>query len=315
MKRAAASLLIIALLYFMLLLWGDFRKQFFSELPKLLSIMPILIGFCLASIIIRFLRWRWLFQRAEVHIRPIFIDFLIYVSGFAFTATPGKVGELVRVRYYMTFHIPPSQVVSAFVYERTFDLISVLFLACFAITRMDIFLIATAFVCIFVGLILLFIVKDTLLLRVADYLKQKRFYRLSDLCMTLREAMVGCRVWLTPQDICFSFLFGLLAWGVQSAAFIVLLQYIGISVPLLAASAIFPLATLAGAASMLPGGIGSTEAVFAALLALHGAGIAISTIAIVGIRVSSIWFSIILGICASVYLEMRQEKYKKHTVS
>jgi hypothetical protein len=54
--------------------------------------------------------------------------FLAYLSGFALTASPGKVGELMRVRYFSPMGVPADQVIACFIFERVLDLIAVLLL-------------------------------------------------------------------------------------------------------------------------------------------------------------------------------------------
>ena len=65
---------------------------------------------------------------------------------------------------------------------------------------------------------------------------------------------------------------------------------------------------LAGAASMMPGGLGSTEATIAALLTAEGVDLATAGLAAVGIRLASLWFSILLGHISVALLEIRGSK-------
>jgi len=70
------------------------------------------------------------------------------------------------------------------------------------------------------------------------------------------------------MDSAISLLLGIMAWGLTAASFAILLVWLDI--PLHSALAIYPLTMLAGAASMLPGGLGSTEATMVGLLAYMG---------------------------------------------
>ena len=96
---------------------------------------------------------------------------------------------------------------------------------------------------------------------------------------------------------------GLIAWGLTSYGFLILLNYLGLNVPFVSAFAIYPLAMLAGAASMLPGGLGSTEIAIVALLAIQGVQISVAAIAGVGIRLATIWFAILCGFMSMAILE------------
>jgi uncharacterized protein (TIRG00374 family) len=99
---------------------------------------------------------------------------------------------------------------------------------------------------------------------------------------------------------------GLIAWGLTSYGFLMLLDYLGLSVPFLAAFAIYPLAMLVGAASMLPGGLGSTEIAIVALLAIQGVNLSLAAITAIGIRLATIWFAILCGLISILTLEFRK---------
>ncbi|MFZ3223540.1 MAG: lysylphosphatidylglycerol synthase domain-containing protein, partial [Rugosibacter sp.] len=103
---------------------------------------------------------------------------------------------------------------------------------------------------------------------------------------------------------------GLAAWGLTSLAFVYLLVQLKINLPILAAIAIYPLAMLAGAASMLPGGIGSVEATIVVVLSLYGVSVGVATLAAIGIRLATIWFSVVCGFIALAILELPFSKRK-----
>lgn len=75
------------------------------------------------------------------------------------------------------------------------------------------------------------------------------------------------------------------------------------AVPPLAAFALYPLALLIGAASMVPGGIGTTEAAIVFLLHSHGATFDTSALAAIGMRLTTLWLAIALGLFAIPTLE------------
>jgi uncharacterized membrane protein YbhN (UPF0104 family) len=59
---------------------------------------------------------------------------------------------------------------------------------------------------------------------------------------------------------------------------------------------------------MMPGGVGSTEVTMVALLALHGVSLGVATLAAVGVRMGSIWFSVALGFAVLTLLEFRLQR-------
>ncbi|MEO6368880.1 MAG: lysylphosphatidylglycerol synthase domain-containing protein, partial [Steroidobacteraceae bacterium] len=119
----------------------------------------------------------------------------------------------------------------------------------------------------------------------------------------LRDGLVGCRIWFHPLDLLVGAALGLAAWLITSLAFVYLVRHLGLPVPFPDALAIYPLAMLVGAASMLPGGFGSTEATIAAMLTLYGVALPLAVLAAVGIRLATIWFAIVCGLAAAIRLE------------
>lgn len=303
-RRALIGFGAITLFYLAALIWVDSKNQFFTEFPKLLSVLPTLIGLSLLSYFVRYLRWYWLLCRAGYKTYVI-SGYLAYLAGFAFTATPGKVGELLRIRYLAPQGVPPWRVLSAFVYERAFDLMAVLLLSALAISRIDIFVFALSFVVIFLAGIGLAALNPAWLTRASAYLRFYRLKKLARICITLRDGLSGCLIWATPLDVLVSMVLGLMAWSLTSFSFVWLLNHLGVSIPTLSALAIYPLSMLAGAASMLPGGVGSTEVTIVALLSLFDLPVRTATLAAVGIRFSSMWFAILCGFFALSILELR----------
>jgi uncharacterized protein (TIRG00374 family) len=301
-RSALIGFSLVTVCYLFALLWADSQKNIFNEIPRLASILPLLFLISLISYIVRYARWHWLLRRAGQN-TPCIRGFLAYLSGFAFTATPGKVGELVRMRYLIPMGVPPELVISTFIFERAFDLVAVLLLASIAIDRPDFFIFVLLFVAAFISTLIFFAYYPNFLLRVSESFLRRRFLRIAKITMTLCNGLRGILQWMNMSDIAIALGLGLVAWGITSYGFLILLNYLGLSLPFVASFAIYPLAMLAGAASMLPGGLGSTEIVIVALLDVQGVQLSVAAIAAVGIRLATIWFAILCGFISIVILE------------
>jgi len=301
--RAVVAFLLMTLAYIGLLLWVDRGRGLMSGFDRLYSVLPVLMGLSLLSYLVRYARWHWLLARAGATVPPV-RGFVAYLCGFAFTATPGKVGELLRVRYFQPMGVPPALVVSAFVYERVFDLVVVLCIAAMAAARFNLLPVVVLFVALVVAVVFVLARYPHHLLRLASYLQQRHLKRLARLTEVFARGFAHTTVWLKPMDLLVSLTAGTLAWGLTSYAFVLLIEHLGINVPTLLALSIYPVAMLAGAASMIPGGFGSTEAVAVALLAGLGASLANGTLAAIGIRLATLWFATLMGLGAMLGLEM-----------
>lgn len=310
MRRAILGLIAITLIYLSILVWMDARNQVFNELPALFAALPILLALSLASYIVRYLRWCWLLKRAGSETK-FAMGFFAYLSGFALTATPGKVGELLRIRYLSHQGVPPWKVLAAFVYERGVDLLAVLLLASLAITRVEIFLFVLVFVTMLILMLVFLARRPFVLSRSAALLRRYGLKRLSKIACVFRDGLIGSRFWMNPKDVIISMFLGLIAWGITAFSFTWLLNLLGGQVPFLTSLAVYPMAMLAGAASMVPGGVGSTEVAIVTLLSMSEVPLGIATLAAVGIRFASIWFSVLCGFISMGILEFVLYKANK----
>lgn len=304
-RNALIGFFLVTVCYLFALLWADSQKHIFNEIPRLVSILPLLFLISLISYIARFIRWYWLLRKAGKN-TPLIRGFLAYLSGFAFTATPGKVGELVRIRYFIPMGAPPELVISTFIFERAFDLVAVLLLASIAISHPDLFIFVLFFVAAFISVLIFFAYYPNFILRVSELFLRRGFLRTAKIMMTLYNGLRGILQWMNLADIAMALGLGLIAWGLTSYGFLILLNYLGLTLPFVATFAIYPLAMLAGAASMLPGGLGSTEIAIVALLAIHGVQLSVAAIAAVGIRLATIWFAILCGFISIIILEFKK---------
>lgn len=306
-SRAIISLIIITLIYLSVLFWSNSNKDTFELLPNVFDILPILFLFSVLSYIIRYLRWHWLLTRCNKKI-PLLKGFLSYLTGFAFTATPGKIGELIRIRYFQTYAVENHYVISAFIYERFFDLIIVLLLSSLIAVQVAFFKYVLGFVVVVI-IVILFIASNPKTLNFLILITHK--YRLkstSRLIITGRKGLIGIKKWCNFKDVIISLALGLVAWSSISFSFIFLLNHLDIQIPFIDAIAIYPLSMLAGAASMIPGGAGTTEVTIVGLLAMYNIPLSHSLLIAISIRFSTLWFAIVCGLITIFILEYRNLK-------
>lgn len=289
-----------------MLIWIDVSDGTFAAFSSLGFIVPVLALFSVFSYITRYWRWHWLLSRAGYRM-PVGTGLLAYIAGFAFAATPGTVGELARIRYMVPMGIPAHRVISGFVYERVFDLLAVLLLASLAATQFGIFGIATLFVVLVTAFVVMLAKYPGWLLRAAVFFRRRQYRRVSKMTRALGKGLAGLSIWAKPLDMVVSLGISVLAWGLMSIAFVWMLDQLAVDTPLVIALAIFPLAILAGAASMLPGGIGSSEATVVALLVVQQVPLTVATVAAIGIRLGTLWFAMLLGLAALIFLEKKAQ--------
>jgi uncharacterized protein (TIRG00374 family) len=295
---------LIILIYLAVLMMGDAQNGFFEFLPLALTQLPWLMALALISFLLRYVRWFFLLRSAGNSV-PLWRGWLSYLSGFAFTATPGKVGELIRIRYFGRLNVKASRVMSAFIFERALDLVVVLCMASVWVVDWQMFGLAASFVSLILLAIGAVMFQPGWLQALGSVFASKGFQRLARLLFFLARGLAGCRVWFKPWPLFLSLLVGVVSWSITAFAFVLLLYAINLDVPLLAAFSTYPLAMLAGAVSMLPGGVGTTEAAIILQLQWHGVPVATAMMAAVVVRLSTMWFSVVCGLLAILFEELK----------
>ena len=304
-RRALAGSVVVALAYPLLLVWLDSRSGLLGQLSVLVSHGAVLLAATGVSLILRFLRWHWLLYRIGYRLR-LETSAAAYAAGFAFTATPGKVGELLRIRYLTEMSVPPTRVIAAFVFERLIDLVTVLVLALPLALEFSVFRVAASFVGIVALAVGVLAFNFRHALRIVLFLRRWRLRRLARLVGVMGAGLRDVRLWGTLPDLLLSITLGLAAWTTTAWSFLILLNALGVAFDFWRSLALYPLAILVGAASMLPGGMGSTEATLVLLLNMDGVPVLVATLAAVGIRLVTLWFAMLIGMICFGFLEWRR---------
>jgi uncharacterized protein (TIRG00374 family) len=244
----------------------------------------------------RIIRWQrylaWLGRSL-----PFGFTALTYVAGFAFTVSPGKVGEMARARYYSRLGIPLPDVAGAFCVERLMDLMAMVVLAALILAAAPRYHVAiwTAGVLVVAVLALLTLLPWTSIARTLEAAPRLP-PAVSRLCVGIARALGAARSLLSPGALLFGFLTALVAWGLEGLGLYVLGSlYPAVHLGLAAGVGIYAVAVLVGALSFLPGGLGSTEAVMTALLAAQGYAVADALLITIVCRVVTLWLAVGIG--------------------
>jgi len=301
-KKITLSFALLTVFYVGVLAFLDAKSDVFVHFSSLMPQLFFLVLAAFTSWIIRYIRWHWLLKSVGCEF-VFYKGFIAYLSGFAFTATPGKVGELVRIRYFVPMGVSHDKIISAFIFERLLDLVVVLFFSLLIAQHFNIFWFAASFVGAISFVLMLLVYNPTCLRRFYVALRFFKSKKLLKIAKYLVKGIHGMRVWVTPQAILVSFGLGVIAWGIIALSFVWLLNQWSLDIDLLMALAIYPLAMLVGAASMIPGGLGSTEASIVALLWSIEVPIAQGAVIAVTIRLATLWSAILMGAMALFYLE------------
>jgi len=222
---------------------------------------------------------------------------LTYIAGFAFTLSPGKVGEMVRSRYYQKSGIPLSSSAAAFFIERLIDLLAMVAIAMMALASSSSY--TTLIWSAAAVIVVMFVVfAATPWLKVFEYVDAADWCpeKIRKVSHALVRTMLSAQVLLKPQILIVSLVIGLLAWGLEGTGLMVIGAIVpGVAMDWSTALGIYAIAIIVGALSFLPGGLGSTEAVMVALLAAHGYALPDAILLTIVCRILTLWFAVVIG--------------------
>nr|WP_272506696.1 lysylphosphatidylglycerol synthase transmembrane domain-containing protein [Salinibacter ruber] len=252
----------------------------------------------LTGYLVRFGRWHWYLRHLgeTVSWRD---NLKAFLASFALTATPGKAGESVKAYFLKrSSNVDPARSLAGLFAERFTDVFSVVLVICvglFSLPQGRWIVLGIGGVQI-AGIALLQRprwVRRAVLLPVAGWSAARRWVRPVDTMLSDTSAL------LRPRVLLGGILLGGLPWIGEGVAMYVLFDALGAeAIALHEAILIHAAATLFGAVTFLPGGLGGHEAASISLSLLYGATQAQAVVATVLIRLLTLWFAVAIGVVA-----------------
>lgn len=258
--------------------------------------IALLLLLSLANYGMRGLRWH-LFARQIGLKTPLGTNALHYFGGFAMTVTPGRVGELIRMRWlrcetgWSVERTAPLALV-----DRAADLAAMGVMLALAVALSSTMGLTLAFpVAVLAVLAAFAATRPTLLSAIVSgtYRATGLFPRLM---ARIRAAARSLALFSNWRMVGAAAILSILGWLAEGYAFYLLLDWLGHPLPFWLAVATFLFATLAGGLTGAPGGLGGTEAAMVALLTFEGVPLEVSVPATAIIRLTTLWFAIGIGV-------------------
>lgn len=303
----AGTVAAICVAYIAALWWIDRKNGAFSRVLDQGAMLALSLPLVLASYAIRYARWSWLLK-SRGHAVPVWRGFLAYLAGFALTATPGKAGELLRIRYFERIGVPASRTMAVFVFERACDLLVILLLSLLAANVFPTINVLCVIVLAFVATLFGIAAwpgsagfMDWVSTRLGEGLLKRAAGFVIAAIGELRICLKGSALAMGLLGSCF-------AWSLTALVFVGICNALGIHAPLLILLGIYPLAMLIGALSFVPGGVGTTELAIVLMLGRLGIPTPDALAAAIGVRLVTLWFAVAVGLLSVLTLESRLQR-------
>ncbi|MCZ6614949.1 MAG: lysylphosphatidylglycerol synthase transmembrane domain-containing protein [Chloroflexi bacterium] len=296
-KRLLPLILLTGAVFAGLTGYGDFGEVADNLLSFPLPHLLLALALAAANYLLRYLRWEYYFRTLGTRV-PLGLSALVFLSGLAMALTPGKVGELSKAFLLRDrAQVPLSVSAPVVVMERVTDLLAVAALSLGALLLLPFgSALASAGLVMLVGAVL----------AVAWRPRGGRLLRLPLLRRwrpLLESSLDSLGVLGSPRPLLIALALSTLAWVSEGISLWVIVQGLDLSLSPVEAVGVYAAATLIGAASLLPGGLGGTEgsmALFLRQLGLPRGGASSATLLV---RLCTLWFAFLIGLLSLLWLQ------------
>lgn len=267
-----------------------------SQLMRLsVAQIAILLALSLVNYLFRAARWHLFANRLGLP-TGLMQDVRHFLGGFAMSVTPGRVGELIRMRWLRReTGWAVERTAPLVLMDRASDLAAMALILAggVALSAGGIAMAAPVAV---VALIAAYVATRPKLLSACVTLLYRSVGRFPRLMARVRRAAKSLGIFSSGPIMAAALTLGLIGWFAEGYAFHMLLIWMGADIGLAKAMAIFTFSTLAGGLTGAPGGVGGAEAAMVALLSLEGIPLEVSIPATAVIRLTTLWFAILIGL-------------------
>lgn len=292
-------ILIIAIgIYSIFLIYSDFNTVIDNSLNFNYFFIPLILLTVFSSWIFLFFRWCILLKNSNIEI-PFKDNFLIYLSGFTFSISPGKSGELIKSIFLKNkFNIEKSKSIPIIFVERFYDVLALIILILFGISFLQFEFLPIVILCVGILFSILFLIysKSTF-----DYFIRFafKFKFLQKFITPLENSHEIIRKSITPKTFLISTSLTIFYRLIE--AFSVYLVFLGFGIDLISyfqLTYMYSASIILGSISMIPGGLGITEGSLASLISSNGIAFSSALVLVIIIRFFTLWFAVITGFIA-----------------
>ena len=265
------------------------------------------LGLALSNYVLRSVRWQTYLEAANLTI-PLHQSLFHYIGGFAFTLTPARVGELVRLHWVAeASDKEETELLPLGLIDRVSDLIATGVLLATALAFTQFGGLGTIVPVLFAfGIV--YVATHPKLLRTTVELGYRIIGRFPRAFSKMRKSLGEIRIFMKPKVLLPTTALGILGWLAEAYALYLILIWLGAPLEFWVVVAIFKTSLLGGGATGLPGGVGGIEAIMVGLFWQSGIPIEIALAATAIIRAATLWFAILLGFLAFPVAQWSREK-------
>lgn len=302
------SLLLGLVVFAGLTFYADFQAVWRSLGDFNWSLVPLILTLTTGNYLFRFVKWEYYLRLIGVRDLSRRDSFLVFFSGLGMVITPGKLGEWLKSYLLREVHgTPIARSAPILIAERLTDSVALLIIA-----GAGVFVFGNlwqVFVAVALGIALIVAVVShrptaMALMRLGEHVPLVRRFM-----PQLEEFYEAARALLSPRAVIEMSALSAFSWFFEVLGFYFTLVGLGVGAggtTMLHAAFILPIATLASAVLMTPGGLGVAEGALVTLTVnLLDVSKSAATVGTFIIRFGTLWFGVIVGLVAFGALSRR----------
>ena len=266
--------------------------------------LPVMIILVTTGYFIRFIKWNFFLRNVDVHL-PLKENLFVFFSGLSMIITPGKAGEIWKGWLIKEINGENlSKTIPVVIVDRITDVMGLIILSLLGIFYYKSGVNILIILIIIFGAFIAAIKSQKVSGRLISILEG----RASKYSLDIKEMHQSFQKSLDWKYLIGNSMISVLAWFMDCLAIFFVIYGFGESIGIIISTFIFSFASLAGAVSLIPGGLGVAEATLSGLLVLFGLPSSIAVGAALIMRLGTLWYGAILGFL--VYMMFRKRIIK-----
>jgi len=287
-------------------IYADFRNLLSAIERFNWTYILLLLVLTTAGYFIRFIKWNYFLRRVDVHLN-LKDNLFVFFSGLSMIITPAKVGEIWKGWLIKEINGESlGKTVPVVIIDRITDLFSLIILFFLGIFyyKEGIYIILILLL-ILVGFFV--IIRSRTISEKIISILEHRVGKYSKDIKTMHQTFEKL---IEPKGLIGMSILNSIAWFFECLGLYFVIigfgEYLGITL----STFVFSFASLAGAVSMIPGGLGVSEATISGLLQLFGLTSIIAVGVAIIVRFGTLWYGAILGLSVYMIFKKRIMKIK-----
>lgn len=291
------------IVYSAIILFADANKLSKELVNTKIEFIIISLIIVTISFVLRGYRWHIMLRRINgaISLRE---SLPIYLSGYAFFLTPGRIGEIIRSKTLEKhYNVPFRRSASTIIAERIYDILGVMLLGSIISFASIHNSVITYITITFVAIVYLLVFQKSFLFNIIQKFKDVKI--LNNFYPFLTDSIETLSLFLRFKIGGISVILTVISWILESFSVFVILYSFNVQIGMLEIIFIYIISSLIGTATFIPGGIGITDGSIIGMLLAQNLEYSQIILPVIISRILLIWYPFVIGLWFSFKLRKK----------